>query len=415
MQGLSEIMEQNTVKECGAAGSKISIVVPLYNVEHYIERCIKSLLNQTYRNLEIILVDDGSTDHSGGICDHYACMDSRITVIHKENGGVVSARKTGAKLATGDYVCGVDGDDWIEPERMRHFAEQGAATGADMVYMEGYYKEYAKRSDLIRSGIPEGLYAGQEVMERLFPLLIDTKSCFRRPIRGTQWCWGTRRELFQRIWEKIDERVSMGEDHAHLILCMLEAETVCLMREEGYHYVMREDSVTHTLDSASLEGLKRWFGLVKKEMGARRCRDELHLHMAFLKIWYIMNCDYSILLKKPREFLYPYPRVKKGSRVAVYGAGTVGTLLVKALSQNADFKTACWVDRYSAGQRTDGCTVEPVSALLNTEFDHVAIAVLDRDIVEEIEKSLLESGIPEEKIAKMDAGAICGEDVPKGF
>lgn len=415
MQGLSEIMEQNTVKECGEADCKISIVVPLYNVENYIEQCIRSLLSQTYRNIEIILVDDGSTDRSGGICDRYARMDSRITVVHKENGGVVSARKAGAKLATGDYVCGVDGDDWIEPDRMRHFAEQGAATGADMVYMEGYYKEYDQRCALIRSVIPEGFYEGEEVMERLFPLLIDTRSCFRRPIRGTQWCWGTKRELFQRMWEKMDEQVSMGEDHAHLILCMLEAETVYLMREEGYHYVMREDSVTHTLDRTSLEGLKRWFRLVKEEMQVRRCRDGLYLHMAFLKIWYIMNCDYRILLEKPRGFLYPYPQVKKGSRVAVYGAGTVGTLLVKALSQGVDFKTACWVDRYSAGQRTDGYTVEPVSALLDTEFDHVAIAVLDRDIVEEIEKSLLECGIPKEKIAKMDAEAIRGEDVPEGF
>ena len=90
---------------------KISIVVPVYNIERYIERCIESLVSQTYRNIEIILVDDGSEDASGCICDRYAGRDSRIRVIHKENGGLVSARTAGGMQATGDYVCSVDGDD----------------------------------------------------------------------------------------------------------------------------------------------------------------------------------------------------------------------------------------------------------------------------------------------------------------
>ncbi len=395
--------------------SRISIVVPVYNIERYIERCIESLINQTYRNIEIILVDDGSSDASGGICDRYAGRDSRIRVIHKENGGLVSARTAGAMQASGDYVCSVDGDDWIEPDRMRNFAERGARTGADMVYMEGYYKEYEGRSSFIQSDIPEGLYEGAEVMEKLFPLLIRTDCCFRRPLRGTLWCWGFKRELFQRMRAKMDDRISMGEDHAHLILCMPKAKTVFLMKEAGYHYVMREDSITHTLNRASLEGLKIWFRIAKEQMAAHGCSRELYLHMVFLEIWYIMNCDYSILLERPREFLYPYPQVKKGSRVAVYGAGTVGVQIIRMLAQSEEYELACWADSYSRGRMPDGHMVQGMQELLEAEFDYVAIAVLDRDIVDEIRKSLLECGIPEEKIAAMDAGAISGEDLPEGF
>ena len=395
--------------------SRISIVVPVYNIERYIERCIESLINQTYRNIEIILVDDGSSDASGGICDRYAGRDSRIRVIHKENGGLVSARTAGAMQASGDYVCSVDGDDWIEPDRMRNFAEGGARTGADMVYMEGYYKEYEGRSSFIQSDIPEGLYEGAEVMEKLFPLLIRTDCCFRRPLRGTLWCWGFKRELFQRMRAKMDDRISMGEDHAHLILCMPKAKTVFLMKEAGYHYVMREDSITHTLNRASLEGLKIWFRIAKEQMAAHGCSRELYLHMVFLEIWYIMNCDYSILLERPREFLYPYPQVKKGSRVAVYGAGTVGVQIIRMLAQSEEYELACWADSYSGGRMLEGHMVQGMQGLLEAEFDYVAIAVLDRDIVDEIRKSLLECGIPEEKIAAMDAGAISGEDLPEGF
>lgn len=91
----------------------ISVVVPVFNVETYLEKCLESIMNQTYRNIEIILVDDGSTDNSGKICDNYAKLDNRITVIHKNNGGVSAARNDGMHLANGDYICFVDSDDWL--------------------------------------------------------------------------------------------------------------------------------------------------------------------------------------------------------------------------------------------------------------------------------------------------------------
>lgn len=94
----------------------ISIIVPVYNVENYLERCMQSIWKQTYTNLEIILVDDGSTDASGSMCDEYAKKDIRIKVIHKENGGLSDARNAGLAIATGDYIGYVDSDDWIEPD-----------------------------------------------------------------------------------------------------------------------------------------------------------------------------------------------------------------------------------------------------------------------------------------------------------
>lgn len=96
--------------------SLISIIVPVYNIQEYLSRCIDSIINQTYKNIEIILVDDGSTDKSGTICDEYAGKDNRIIVIHKENGGVSSARNAGLDIAKGDYIGFVDGDDYIEKD-----------------------------------------------------------------------------------------------------------------------------------------------------------------------------------------------------------------------------------------------------------------------------------------------------------
>lgn len=97
-------------------GAKISVIIPVYNVEKYLDRCVNSVLNQTYKNLEIILVDDGSPDNSGLICDKYAELDNRVIVIHKTNGGLSSARNAGLEVAKGEYIGFVDSDDWIEKD-----------------------------------------------------------------------------------------------------------------------------------------------------------------------------------------------------------------------------------------------------------------------------------------------------------
>lgn len=124
---------------------KISIVVPVYRTEEYLEQAIHSLLNQTYHNLEIILVDDGSPDRCGELCDRYAARDQRVKVIHKENGGLSSARKAGIAAATGDYLAFMDSDDWMEENAFELCAERIVRDDPDCL-MFGYVKEYGSVS-----------------------------------------------------------------------------------------------------------------------------------------------------------------------------------------------------------------------------------------------------------------------------
>ena len=110
----------------------ISIIVPVYNVEAYIHQCIKSIIEQSYKNLEIILVDDGSKDKSGKICDDYARKDKRIKVIHKKNGGLSDSRNAGITVATGKYIAFVDSDDWIEKNMYEKMYNECEKFGADI-------------------------------------------------------------------------------------------------------------------------------------------------------------------------------------------------------------------------------------------------------------------------------------------
>ena len=111
----------------------ISIIVPVYNTEKYLRRCIDSVLAQTYQDFELLLIDDGSKDSSGAICDEYAAQDARVRVFHKENGGVSSARNVGLDNARGEWITFVDADDWIESDMLELLLRKGEETGADIV------------------------------------------------------------------------------------------------------------------------------------------------------------------------------------------------------------------------------------------------------------------------------------------
>lgn len=124
---------------------KVSIIVPIYNVEKYLSKCISSIRKQTHSNIEIILVDDGSPDNSGRICDEFASIDERIIVIHKDNNGVSAARNSGINISTGDYICFVDGDDFVMPDYVDYLLNLCLKYNADVALSERMYSNYQRR------------------------------------------------------------------------------------------------------------------------------------------------------------------------------------------------------------------------------------------------------------------------------
>lgn len=157
----------------------ISVIVPIYNVEKYIDRCLKSILNQTYRNIEVLLIDDGSPDRCPQICDDYAIADNRVKVIHKTNGGLASARNSGVLNATGKYICFIDSDDWIDTDTFEY--------GIRLMMEE------TKRVDIIQYGIEfaqnenhhscsrkekVAKYEGKEILNQLMIMSTKTDSYF---------------------------------------------------------------------------------------------------------------------------------------------------------------------------------------------------------------------------------------------
>lgn len=151
--------------------AKVSVIVPVYRTELYIRQAVDSILSQTHTNLEVILVDDGSPDQCPQICDAYAAQDPRVRVIHKENGGLTSARCAGIMSATGDYLIIVDSDDWIDAELVEACLARAEADGADCV-LYSYVKEYPQKSIPIHLFDASFSYSAEESVERIHRRLV---------------------------------------------------------------------------------------------------------------------------------------------------------------------------------------------------------------------------------------------------
>lgn len=211
----------------------ISVIVPIYKVEDYLRECIESLLNQTYKNLEIILVDDGSPDRCGEICEEYKAKDERIVVIHKENGGLSDARNAGMKVMTGDYLVFVDSDDYMSPDGIECLAKLLEERNADMV-IGGVWRVSEQGEKL-----------GKEVMQNCDITEMDTEEALKDFFVQGCSSWG---RIYKReIHEGIEfPKGEINEDEAIVVQVTERCKKVVRTSTPIYCYRLRGESITTT-------------------------------------------------------------------------------------------------------------------------------------------------------------------------
>lgn len=219
---------------------KISIIVPIYNVEKELDRCVASILRQTYQNIEILLVDDGSPDNCPAMCDAYAQTDGRVVVIRKENGGLSSARNAGLRAATGEYVLYVDSDDYIEPDACERLAGE-IAKGADIV--SGKFREICGTQQIYRGHsnlVPGEIYPAREFVIR---------SIQAREWHDPAWLYLYRRDFLLEHQLFYAEGL-LHEDMEMLPRLFLADPKVIYTDYAFYNYMIRENSITSASASA---------------------------------------------------------------------------------------------------------------------------------------------------------------------
>jgi glycosyltransferase involved in cell wall biosynthesis len=214
---------------------KISVIIPVYNTEKYLYRCIDSVIKQTHKNLEIILVDDGSTDNSGKICDWYKNKDSRIRVIHKKNAGQSSARNIGIELATGDYIVFVDSDDWIAENIYEHCIELAETKKCDIVDFKVVFTSDETKKFEPKTVYTTELIEGKEIL-RNYLLKGQTEVAPFSPCRKLY-----KRSLFQTI--RFPEG-KINEDIATNYRILMNCRKLVVTNKIGYYYFQNSASTT---------------------------------------------------------------------------------------------------------------------------------------------------------------------------
>lgn len=245
----------------------ISVIVAVYNMEKYLERCIDSILLQTYSNIEVILVDDGSRDASANMCDEYAKQDSRVKVVHKENGGVSSAKNLGLELATGEFVIFVDSDDWIELEMIEKLYSACRDNSADIACC-GRYNVYGVSKKVGLCPDLSDVVSNKDFVLKIF----CAKECdvsFADKL--------VKRMLFK------DLRFPLNEIHEeeHIIYEVIgRTEKVALVNEPLYNYFHRENSLSTAVFSEKrlvlLKRLERLMQFVENNMTEIKKQAEIY-------------------------------------------------------------------------------------------------------------------------------------------
>ncbi len=298
----------------------LSVIVPIYNAHDTIHRCLDSILQEQQIKLEVICVNDESTDDSLSICQEYQKRDNRVVIVDKKNGGVASARNSGLEIARGKYITFVDQDDWVEKDAYFKLIKKGLEENADMVVFN-YSKDYEQKiQPMINRGvISENIASTEELIKYAF---------FREEYRGfAAFVWNKlfKKELLNRSDIMFEDTLRRGDDvlfYTRVAVC--EPKTV-YMNEHFYHYVQRSDSITHTLTKENLERLSEILIGYERAINVIEERFEFLASVSYMKCFYVYHAynlykiaqkenieDKKAMLKKAmKKYLAEYKKQNK--------------------------------------------------------------------------------------------------------
>lgn len=269
---------------------KISMIIPVYNAEQYLKKCVDSVRAQTYGNLEIMLVDDGSTDSSGELCDTYAEKDERIRVVHKENGGLVSAWKAGVKECSGEYVSFLDSDDWINPEMLSEMSAYLTGNDREMVISDYIIERDGGSQEYVWQKLAPGEYGRKEIEEKIFPCLLGQEE---RYITISRCMKLISKRLISENGNYTDPAIIVGEDTTIMLPVLFDCQRIVAMDHKAYyHYLYVKESMVHKYNEKLTENIRKLIQTTDRILKDKFTGDKLeeqkkHLDQESI-LWYFL-------------------------------------------------------------------------------------------------------------------------------
>ena len=379
----------------------VSVIVPIYNTQEFLPRCLDSILNQLYENIEIILVNDGSTDGSLSVCEKYARKDTRIQIASQPNQGIIAAKKTGIRICRGSYVMFVDSDDWIEPElagvMVQAMRESDCSLVCTNVYMESEEGISEKRN-----AIPSGIYETGNIAKDLFYY----KNMARYGILPYSVAKLYPREMLREILENISDEIHYAEDKAIVFSFVFRDIKVCFMDSMYYHYCVRNGSACQSENQNYLVELTAFYKYAKKLFEGHREREHLLRQLGkylLQETKHAINNKLGLAMPGKPICIEPYQLDPTAfwlqkKKVILYGAGKVGADYYKQIKDCMNMELCGWVDKNYGKYQAEELDVQPIEYIQKTEYDYILIAVRKQTVFEEIKKELSAMGISEDAV-----------------
>lgn len=373
---------------------KITVIVSIYNLEDYLKNCIDSIVNQTYKNLEIILVDDGSLDSSGVICDEYAKKDQRIIVIHKDNGGPLSARKAGVEKASGNYISFVDGDDWIDFETYKTILNRIKSYNPDMITF-GLKKHENNSLSEKYNRLNEGLYSKEQLYDFIKNNYASDDLAFKRIIIGSSCTVIYKTSLIKKCINNINDSINVCEDGALNLICLLNIDSLFSVHYAPYHYMVRKNSIMHSSVRKEIKGIEQLIKTVYNAIIAKNLTDNLYI-MNQYSYWMIYTTLISNITDYWDNIEQLYSQLSSPSKIVLYGNGVFGEELRELIEKEKKHKFVRFVN--------SSCI-----DMLDDDFDYIIISITFADFVSEVNQKLIDYGVPDEKILYLTNDSISYE------
>lgn len=394
----------------------LSVIVSIYNQERYLEKCVLSIIHQSYKNLEIILVNDGSSDGSADVCKKYSIRDERITILEQKNAGPVSARKAGLNVAKGEYVIFIDGDDWLDLDIFESLYQAGIQYNVDMVGLHGCIKEYEDgvSEDIIMQS-KVGIYRGTELEKHIYPYMISTTIFYEENLMFALWAYLVRCDLIKESLLNVSNVIRIGDDFTCIWPCLLSAKSIAFTDRIGYHYRQHRHSMTHSFINSEANSIKLWYPLLRKKSEEHRLSVILLRQLELYTNYRLLLTDYCLFLKES-NYMYPYSQIKKGHKIVIYGAGILGQRMEKAIVESNFCKVVLWVDKAFQRYRESGLSVASPDEIIEYEYDYIVIAAIKYKMSIAIKRELQDKyKIAEDKIALVDISKITHEALFKAL
>lgn len=370
----------------------VSVLIPIYNIEKYISRCLDSVIGQTYSNLEIIIIDDGSTDNSYVVANEYAQRDSRIKVLQMEHMGITRIRKKGIQVATGRYLAFVDGDDWIETDCIETWVQN---IGKADLLLSGYITD--PDGYIYQQPFDEGYYSAERmatIREKLFGTATTVSA--EELISENLWNNLYKTQLLRDIIGYVPDKLCVGEDRVMVSLVVLASEKVYVKRTTAYHYCIRENSLSRGKIPSILMDIALIYDCLHDVVEKHPERESLLPALCrYICQGMIYDGDLPRCLGylECREWYYPYYGRLQGKRIILYGAGEVGKSFYRQIKRHKESTIVAWVDKEYEKYKAIGVSIFPVQQINYLEYDFIIVALYSENIAEEVMYELENMGV----------------------